>query len=402
MVVVLPLCKGRRLNKFDMMLPVSIIRDMDIQQLDVIGDGMSKGAEGRAWGIARAKASRRRAKMTAREAGQIEKQGWVVQGARLKAKTGGGGGGGGVRANRDGEEGDDVATRERGWLDGTGFQDLRDTGMKVLAWKGAKAVYGVTCDSRKWMKCDSRRGVSFIDVKLKVAEICQTRHTLFSNGILGKSWWEGFCKRTKASFQSFKKLRSIKRKQVQTRDSQNITWKPSKLYAEHNYPPSNIWNADETGFQDLRDKGMKVLAWKGSKAVYDVTCDSREWMTILCCVNAAGYAIPSYYIFKGSRIVSNYIENCEQGVAMAVQKKAWMTKELFQAWLQHFENSIMIDISKESRHLLILDGHGSHVSLEVVAKAHALGIDIITLPAHTSHKLQPLDVSVFKSLKVQS
>ncbi|MCO5556253.1 hypothetical protein L7F22_009799 [Adiantum nelumboides] len=52
-----------------------------------------------------------------------------------------------------------------------------------------------------------------------------------------------------------------------------------------------------------------------------------------------------------------------------------------------------------SRHLLILDGHGSHVSLEVVASAHEAGIDIVTLPAHTSHKLQPLDVSIFKSLK---
>ncbi|MCO5587327.1 hypothetical protein L7F22_041276 [Adiantum nelumboides] len=86
---------------------------------------------------------------------------------------------------------------------------------------------------------------------------------------------------------------------------------------------------------------------------------------------------------------------------MAMQKKAWMIGKLFQAWLQHFDNSIMIGIGKESRHLLILDGHRSHVSLEVVAKAHASGIDIITLPAYTSHKLQPLDLLVFKSLKVQ-
>ncbi|MCO5569221.1 hypothetical protein L7F22_022932 [Adiantum nelumboides] len=85
---------------------------------------------------------------------------------------------------------------------------------------------------------------------------------------------------------------------------------------------------------------------------------------------------------------------------MAVQKKAWMTGELFQAWLQYFDNAITQQ-GKDNRHLLILDGHGSHVSLEVVAKAKEAGIDIVTLPAHTSHKLQPLDVSVFKPLKVQ-
>ncbi|MCO5567808.1 hypothetical protein L7F22_021504 [Adiantum nelumboides] len=86
---------------------------------------------------------------------------------------------------------------------------------------------------------------------------------------------------------------------------------------------------------------------------------------------------------------------------MAMQKKAWMTGELFHAWLEHFDNAIILSIGKSSRHLLILDGHGSHVSMDVVAKAQDSGIDIITLPAHTSHKLQPLDVTVFKSLKVQ-
>ncbi|MCO5611041.1 hypothetical protein L7F22_065291 [Adiantum nelumboides] len=86
---------------------------------------------------------------------------------------------------------------------------------------------------------------------------------------------------------------------------------------------------------------------------------------------------------------------------MVAQKKAWMTGELFLAWLHHFNEWITKIVGKFSRHLLILDGHGSHVTLDVVENARSMGIDIITLPAHTSHKLQPLDVSVFKSLKVQ-
>ncbi|MCO5546583.1 hypothetical protein L7F22_000012 [Adiantum nelumboides] len=84
---------------------------------------------------------------------------------------------------------------------------------------------------------------------------------------------------------------------------------------------------------------------------------------------------------------------------MAMQQKAWMTGELFQVWINHFKQSIDQNMGFSQRHLLILDGHGSHVSLEVVASAHEVGINIVTLPAHTSHKLQPLDVSVFKSLK---
>ncbi|KAI5069587.1 hypothetical protein GOP47_0015888 [Adiantum capillus-veneris] len=43
-----------------------------------------------------------------------------------------------------------------------------------------------------FQKCKSGHGVSILDVKLKVAEICQTIHALFTNGIPGRSWWEGF------------------------------------------------------------------------------------------------------------------------------------------------------------------------------------------------------------------
>jgi hypothetical protein len=56
-------------------------------------------------------------------------------------------------------------------------------------------------------------------------------------------------------------------------------------------------------------------------------------------------------------------------------------------------------ISPTNRHLLILDGHGSHVTLGVVHKARQTGLDLLTLLSHTSHTLQPLDVSIFRPFK---
>jgi hypothetical protein len=49
--------------------------------------------------------------------------------------------------------------------------------------------------------------------------------------------------------------------------------------------------------------------------------------------------------------------------------------------------------------LLILDGHGSHVTLEAINHAKDIGLDMITLPFHTSHALQPLYVFYFKPFK---
>ena len=48
---------------------------------------------------------------------------------------------------------------------------------------------------------------------------------------------------------------------------------------------------------------------------------------------------------------------------------------------------------------MILDGHNSHVTLEVVHKCRVVGLDLLTLPSHTSYRLQPLDVDVFAPFK---
>ena len=42
-----------------------------------------------------------------------------------------------------------------------------------------------------------------------------------------------------------------------------------------------------------------------------------------------------------------------------------------------------------------MHGHNSHVTLEVVRKSLELVLDLVTLPSHTSHRPQPMDVSVF-------
>jgi hypothetical protein len=144
-----------------------------------------------------------------------------------------------------------------------------------------------------------------------------------------------------------------------------------------------------------------VLAKKESRGVYSVIPDEKEWLSVLACVNAAGSSIPSFYIFRGLRFRRNYIKDCENGATMAMQQKTWMIGFLFFNWLDHFITHVqaLYGVSTTNRHLLIVDGHNSHVTIEVVKKAAKAGIDMVSLPSHTSHALQPLDVSVFKPFK---
>jgi hypothetical protein len=72
---------------------------------------------------------------------------------------------------------------------------------------------------------------------------------------------------------------------------------------------------------------------------------------------------------------------------MAMQKKAWMMGALFNKWINHFLLHIgkMDGISNETKHLLIMDKHTSHVPLNVVHATYKIGIDVLTIPNHASH-----------------
>jgi hypothetical protein len=84
---------------------------------------------------------------------------------------------------------------------------------------------------------------------------------------------------------------------------------------------------------------------------------------------------------------------------MEVQMKAWTISFLFKEFLSFFKRSIPSGLLPSNHHLLALDEHGSHVSLEVIEQAQQFGLDMITLPSHTSHVLLPLDVNCFKPFK---
>lgn len=56
-------------------------------------------------------------------------------------------------------------------------------------------------------------------------------------------------------------------------------------------------------------------------------------------------------------------------------------------------------MSKENCHFLILDGHNSHLTLNVAMQAMDVGLDPLTLTSHTSHARQSLDIPCFKTFK---
>ena len=73
-----------------------------------------------------------------------------------------------------------------------------------------------------------------------------------------------------------------------------------------------------------------------------------------------------------------------------------MSNAGFVEWLKHFISAVRP--TKESRVVLILDGHVTHCkNLEAIELAKNNGVRLVSLPPHTTHRLQPLDVSFWFS-----
>ena len=86
------------------------------------------------------------------------------------------------------------------------------------------------------------------------------------------------------------------------------------------------------------------------------------------------------------------------GTVFACTDSGWIDSDVFTQWMKHFIQSV--NSSKENKHLLLLDGHTSHSkNLDTIKLARENGVYLLSFPPHTTHRMQPLDVSFFKSLK---
>ena len=91
------------------------------------------------------------------------------------------------------------------------------------------------------------------------------------------------------------------------------------------------------------------------------------------------------------------MRRCARGTGFAVQDKGWMDRDIFVQWLYHF--NFRVKPSKGAPVLLTLDGHISHTEdLNAIEKAKQNGIIMLSLPPHSSHRMQPLGVTYFKPL----
>lgn len=160
---------------------------------------------------------------------------------------------------------------------------------------------------------------------------------------------------------------------------------------------TRVFALDETGTTTVQ-KPKKIIALKGSKQLNKVTSGERGTLVTSCCiVSATGSSLPPAMVFPRKNFKPYMINKAPPGTLGLAQPTGWMNSQLFADVMRHFVR--VTGSSKDNPSLLIVDNHESHLSPEALNIAKDNGVTLLTIPPHTSHKLQPLDVSVFGPLQ---
>lgn len=176
---------------------------------------------------------------------------------------------------------------------------------------------------------------------------------------------------------------------------------------EYDIQPLHIFNMDEKGFQLGRLGGSKRIfdksLWEKKEVRQALEDGSSEWITVMACICSDGKPLSPTLIFQGANgsVQSSWVEAIQAGehsVFVTSSPSGWSNNDIGLAWLKGvFERETRRYASTGYR-LLLLDGHGSHVTMDFIEYCHDNKILLFVFPPHATHTLQPLDVVMFKPL----
>lgn len=171
------------------------------------------------------------------------------------------------------------------------------------------------------------------------------------------------------------------------------------LVAKHKYDLSMIANFDET-YLVWGCNRWKVVTRSTNKSGMLKEMNLSEHVTLCQTIFADGTTIPSLVILPKVYMPNELDYKKFPSFDWTGQKNGWIDKAIFEQYclevlIPQFERRAK-ELPRGNRQgLLILDGHNSRANSKVIKVFKEANIDVLVLPAHTSHITQPLDLCFF-------
>ncbi|CAH1985428.1 unnamed protein product [Acanthoscelides obtectus] len=259
-----------------------------------------------------------------------------------------------------------------------------------------------------WILENDRKGFPRrqIDLQLAVKSFLDNheRDNPFTNNFPGIHWYKLFTKR---------------HPQLSERTAEGIT-SASSVVSENNIrgwfrdiekylkekdlfsilaDPSRVFNGDETCFQ-YNPKLGKVIAPRGKKNVYEVDLfKAKENLTAMFTFSASGITTPPMIIYPNKRLKSAVANVIPDEWAIGLSENGWMKSEIFIDYIQNHLYPHLKQINTRFPIILFVDGHKSHLSLELSEVCTKLEIVLVALYPNCTRIMQPADVANFRPLK---
>ena len=223
------------------------------------------------------------------------------------------------------------------------------------------------------------------EIRLSRFRLCSTPT---SYPPLGKRWLDKFRKR-------YPELKTVYSRALDASRFEGVTYPVinayfnalTDLFLENSYPSDAIFNVDETGFALGTTLPSKVLIRGGDTRAFKKISGRQEWITAIECIGASGVALPPLLIFKAKYTNTAWIPaSTPENWKFSTSTSGWTSDNHAYEWLTTlFEPETRRNDGK--RRLLLLDGHGSHLTAKFIAFCLDKNIDLVVLPPHTSHIL---------------
>ena len=163
-----------------------------------------------------------------------------------------------------------------------------------------------------------------------------------------------------------------------------------------------IFNANETGFP-MAQQPTKVLVGKGDPHVYKQGSSDKSQITVLMTSNTVALYIPPLIVYPGYNFHQAFLENFYSNFLSAVfghSTNGWIDVNLIEKW---FKESFIHEAEKAcipKPVLLVIDGTKCHISLPISELCDENNIILYMLLLNTTHLIQPLDLSLMGSIKM--
>jgi hypothetical protein len=161
----------------------------------------------------------------------------------------------------------------------------------------------------------------------------------------------------------------------------------------------NVYNMDETGVMLCKLNSVKVIVSKDNHRNCRGARVKRTTITAIECVSGDGRYLNPMIIWPASTHRSNWSTHPTPGWHYAYSDSGYTDAYLSLQWLKLVFDPQTKERAMQKPRVLICDGFATHETLEVLEFCFENNIVLCRLPSHTSHKLQPCDVSVFGPLK---